>query len=649
MASRLPYTYTPLPARGFLRLLSHLYKDPQGTIHGKLIVAPLNPAPPYVALSYTWGSPYPRPHDQPPDTEAAQLNKELVVDGKRLAITQNLLAYLDLHASSDMEESETPDFWIDAICINQGDNAEKAQQVSQMHTIYRASSAVLVWLGPADEYTADAVEFIARIGSIETENNFRETLRKVPSQDIVDALGDLAHSKRHWEAVYEFFFREWFQRIWIIQEIVLAPDIFVLIGTTEVEWSHMQRAAEFIPKYIHHTGIEFNAIFTSFMVTLNILTGMYGDMQGRLHLGYMLPQIRMFQCGNPRDKVYAAFGWTMLSRALGEGPGCERENKVTNEVLRVDYDEPAPVTYTRVIKHIYEEDRVLDPMMCARHPDSPFASQLPSWVPDLSAGSAMVDTVGMAFGHFTATRRSEAIVFKSAETGLLETMGQQVDRVSTVRILEPANKRRVGVGAHVGLERLLLTIHASLEVMAAVCNGLAQPDTALLGTVFDVLTQGRQGFPQIEALSAADGGAFLWNSFLYYAAYAHESSPNTEAVAQLHSLTDKVASMLFDNENETTKEAPLEEPTVAGCTLADLRSDFPNQALFVTEKGRIGIGCYDIVQGDAVWLVPGLRQPLAFRACELNGRYRSLGRCYVAGLMEGEGFEPETLVRVTLE
>ena len=37
--------------------------------------------------------------------------------------------------------------WIDAICINQDDLAERSEQVSKMRTIYEGPEEVLVWLG----------------------------------------------------------------------------------------------------------------------------------------------------------------------------------------------------------------------------------------------------------------------------------------------------------------------------------------------------------------------------------------------------------------------------------------------------------------------------------------------------------------------
>ncbi|KAF2746408.1 heterokaryon incompatibility, partial [Sporormia fimetaria CBS 119925] len=87
----------------------------------------------YETLSYTWGNPAP--------------THQILLCGHPFPISQNLYTAL-LHLASS---SGPRIFWIDAVCINQLDLAEKAKQVEIMFDIYRASSRVVVWLGEATE------------------------------------------------------------------------------------------------------------------------------------------------------------------------------------------------------------------------------------------------------------------------------------------------------------------------------------------------------------------------------------------------------------------------------------------------------------------------------------------------------------------
>lgn len=85
--------------------------------------------------------------------------------GQQIRITQNLhealvrirdlwdAGYLkddDRYWAPKMREArppERPPLWVDALCIDQSDLTERSHQVTIMHTIYRRSTHLLVWLG----------------------------------------------------------------------------------------------------------------------------------------------------------------------------------------------------------------------------------------------------------------------------------------------------------------------------------------------------------------------------------------------------------------------------------------------------------------------------------------------------------------------
>ncbi|XXG96152.1 hypothetical protein Hte_002431 [Hypoxylon texense] len=85
----------------------------------------------------------------------------------------------------------------------------------------------------------------------------------------------------------------------------------------------------------------------------------------------------------------------------------------------------------------------------------------------------------------------------------------------------------------------------------------------------------------------------------------------------------------------------------------DRRSDWrktmwPNQTLFLTNTGYIGLGPSTVAQGDEVWIMSGGRVPFIFRAQEgvhvrtEGGKtedYYFVGDVYMPGLMHGEAVE----------
>ncbi|KAK4225963.1 heterokaryon incompatibility, partial [Podospora fimiseda] len=85
--------------------------------------------PIFEALSYVWGDP------TPIDT--------IVIDDIPIKIPrelQILLPYITYRI-------KTCQIWIDAMCINQTDDAEKGAQIAMMGRIYSQARNILSWLG----------------------------------------------------------------------------------------------------------------------------------------------------------------------------------------------------------------------------------------------------------------------------------------------------------------------------------------------------------------------------------------------------------------------------------------------------------------------------------------------------------------------
>lgn len=83
----------------------------------------------YEALSYAWGS--------------SETPCKIFVNGLPVRIGYNL--YMALRHLRSRHRRKL--LWVDALCINQGDDAEKAKQVAQMASIYRRAWRVVIWLG----------------------------------------------------------------------------------------------------------------------------------------------------------------------------------------------------------------------------------------------------------------------------------------------------------------------------------------------------------------------------------------------------------------------------------------------------------------------------------------------------------------------
>lgn len=86
-------------------------------------------APPYEAVSYTWGDPADK--------------KPILCGGAGVRVPTSLRDLLQ----NVWSPTKTVTLWADAVCINQQDDVETGHQVQMMGSIYTDATHVLVWLG----------------------------------------------------------------------------------------------------------------------------------------------------------------------------------------------------------------------------------------------------------------------------------------------------------------------------------------------------------------------------------------------------------------------------------------------------------------------------------------------------------------------
>lgn len=111
--------------RNAIRLLRLHPKPPfgDGPIVCELLHTSLEFAPPYTAISYTWGAP--------------ARYEVIQIDGLEYRVSPNV--YLILRGKRSTNHNII--LWIDSICINQEDGEEKSTQVALMRRIFEESSS----------------------------------------------------------------------------------------------------------------------------------------------------------------------------------------------------------------------------------------------------------------------------------------------------------------------------------------------------------------------------------------------------------------------------------------------------------------------------------------------------------------------------
>lgn len=99
-----------------------------------------DPVPVFEAISYYWGG--------------ASERRDILLNGEIVSVPVNTELALRCMANGHRDRT----VWIDALCINQTDNAERQQQVELMGRIYSSAQRTLVYLGERGMFSALIVD-----------------------------------------------------------------------------------------------------------------------------------------------------------------------------------------------------------------------------------------------------------------------------------------------------------------------------------------------------------------------------------------------------------------------------------------------------------------------------------------------------------
>lgn len=203
----------------------------------------------YTALSYVWGNPLE--------------TKPIFVNGVETQVTTNLEAAL----RHIREEICVKVLWVDALCINQKDEAEKNQQVGMMGEIYSGAKLVIAWLGSAGEDSDLAMEVLGRGWD-----------DWVAADGLGDWLFDDEKKNRNAKAREKDLGREAMEVLQILSPQTLV-DLGVIGSLSEIEDDHQDEAPVMdhsgIASHNQHSGSsdsEINEIKELFSETHNLTT-----------------------------------------------------------------------------------------------------------------------------------------------------------------------------------------------------------------------------------------------------------------------------------------------------------------------------------------------------------------------------------------
>ncbi|KAF2498727.1 HET-domain-containing protein [Lophium mytilinum] len=577
---RREYEYLPLPTEESFRLLELLPGTGRQKLEYRLVVAEIGRAPPYEAISYCWGDPTPR--------------VDTMCNGKHLKIAANLGMALRSFRLPDRCRT----LWADAVCINQqGNVAERSQQVQRMRKIYQNACLILVWLGDGDdEKIAKAFELVdiisnlcCRKASISTkELAFVENLRPIaialkPDDIPVPTNGVLFKSLTY------FFKAQWFGRLWVVQEVTAGPGVMVKYSHHERNWEVVSLTAVWIDIWSLHES-HLNDLF-------------YGSQKAammrkrhRLKPGESptasLDLLSKFKTTDPKDKVFAILGLPLFANIQVQ--------------LSVDYAKPTSEIYRDFILAIINDRQSLSALRLVSHQDE-VREDLPSWVPDFSRACSHN-------GNLSKFGAAHQFPFKG-----LERPDENSIRSSALEI-----------DAVVEIQDITRQWFIADATFAVPSLGLKCPPHPFL-TMWDLLAT-KSSYPTGETSTEAYAKTLTLGERLLEGGNFKKQKPETYLsevdlwVARLrHYACNSVDNSLLIPEQSRTKYA-----------LTAHRMS-RNRTFFRTAKGYFGVGPRMTRPGDWIFVLRGSRSPCLLR--RKGEDFQLIGASYLHGIMDGEAVE----------
>ena len=563
----LPYRYPalPLPEAGkHVRLLKLSPGGFSDNLHVELEQVLLGGTSNYEALSYVWGS------TAHPVSILVGPSRE-----RTISVTQNLstaLRYL-----RDANESRI--LWVDAICINQNDLKERSDQVALMSGIYRAACQVIVWLGPEEDDSSHAFDIMHAIGlSIDVDwvsNSYK------PKVAVNNQLFRMVEDRQNYRfqdkeaiAINRLLHRQWFERLWIRQEIGLATQAIIRCGSLSILW-HLFRDAIFF-MYVRGTRLVKGALKDQRPRYQYRMQLVYSVCLPRVYyLQYLRSDLGQVVCTDPRDKIYAMLSLLHPSQqTMGIVP---------------DYTRDVALVYQDTAIRFMDYTRNLSILLQCELLDTP--PHMPTWVPDwsteLKAEQYLADSSN-------ASANIKSIATSKGE-GMLSVAGVAI---ATIEDVQPMH---FGGSEH-DFQAMLLALWKMVVFNLAIIN-----DTHIshLSATFDALC----------------GGLFRHSTIP-----VREELPEFKSVMQTFKLISTTNSPLVDHLDSVSHWNKYKTRVRGMCR---------NRCFFVTTEGSVGIAPLSARPGDIVCVILGCYCTLLLRP-SVDDTYQVVGQSYMPGFETGE-------------
>lgn len=571
-----------------LKSTSIQLSDDPALVSCEILHVDLDKAPSYNTLSYTWGSP-------------TSPQRPILLNGKRFLVRENLWKALKRFQSLDGEML----IWIDAICINQESIQERNSQVPKMTQIYKQADQVLAWLGPSYEDSSLAFEFVRDMGEHHVDQSW--------------AVGELKNRTAQLHALSKLFQREYWMRMWVLQELTVAKSITIYCGDDSVSGEALVRVQRLLVR-IRGSGLTYYELLLA-MDSDVFAMDVIGD-EGLLKIqqwndSASEKDLSFCEClllhadrsaTDPRDLIY---GLANIA------------NEKSKYHISVDYALSVCELYTSFAKTEIENSKTLFILTRARPAQNQHT--LPSWVPDWS---------NIKSNHvFLNDARQPQHFFKAGGESLPEVSFDTTDNHLTMKVVILGHIDILGIQTGMDSDRDLKQILSAFANWWSMIKDrdssqhesymrtvlLRKPEMIqnvdsylnILGMFGDWLAENNPEIPADETLMG------YWEQFV-------SGSMNRRVGMMGRSYDRKI------KELERDKQIVRSWRRIFAGYCWDRR-------FFLANDGRMGVAPSDAREGDCLCIPSGCPSPMVLR--KDGDSYFVVGEAYADGVMYGEAMD----------
>ena len=603
----------------------------------------------YEALSYRWSK----------GTDAV-----INCNGQRKGISSCLaetLRHLRRH-------NEPRRLWIDFLCINQDDLGERSEQVKIMRWIYKTAARVIVWIGPADNSSGEALQLVrlliayrdqhVRGKGINAYTEFAIFLTQTMKGDHIGqgALQQALLTRAR--DLQNLLTREWFERVWCIQEAFVSSQCLLMCGNDTVDFFDFISTAPVVSKAL----VLYAEAYKDPISTEDFWLEVYSQSQGEFAnsriegaFGDLLPILdssRDFKSSDPRDHIYAILGISNegLQAEAGSRAPLNPTTWPPNVRVLQSPANRAPLIwmppalaraphwlpdYNKSIVDVYREFTILmmhrwrgklDVLSHVQHRDNPGEGFFPSWVPKWFQPaqvqgkfiSSELSDIFHAHGVWTSPQYDKPLYGISSMPDSLFLTGFRVDRVRTVSDALSANPDEILAIDVIWMQMFGGSILHSPGVYR---NG-QRLDNAFCFTLLAGMFGAYWIFMMSWSGSIPLGVEQDFNG-LANALYPTVRRLDVDIAAwKLENLD--LSSMPPHSLQALRAEAAGGDSALFGTTANRISY---GRRIFVTDSGFLGLGPKAMLPGDIVCVLLGGSVPFVLRP--MNGYYLLIGETYI--------------------